>query len=65
MLDLQIQSAREQRTPKATGKNHTVSFVVMGFIIVVGMIALWVMMTLLEDMRPPRAEVAPTATDAR
>ncbi len=60
-----MQSAREQRTPKAAGKNHTVSFVVMGFIIVAGMIALWVMMSVLEGMRPPRAEAAPAATDAR
>ncbi len=65
MLDLQIQSAREHRTPKAAGKNHTVSFVVMGFIIVVGMIALWVMLSMLESMRPARPAAVPAATEGR
>jgi hypothetical protein len=65
MLDLQIQSARSQRAPKVAEKNHTISFVVIGVIVVAGMIALWVMMSVLESMRPSRPGATPAPIEAR
>lgn len=65
MLDLQIKCAREMRGAKVSDKNHTISLVVICFIIVIGMAALWLMISFLESMRPARNQTAPSATEIR
>ena len=65
LLDAQIKNARALRGVKDTDKNHTVSFVVIGIILIVGAIALWFMLSMLENMRPERTRAATEAAETR
>lgn len=61
LLDAQIKNARALRGVKDTDKSHAVSFVVIGILLLVGAIALWVMLSMLENMRPARTRAATEA----
>lgn len=65
LLDAQIKNARALRGVQSTDKNRVVSFVVIGIIVLVGGIALWVMLSMLENMRPERVRSATEAAEAR
>lgn len=65
LLDVQIKNARALRGVKDTDKNHAASFIVISIILVVGVIALWFMLSMLKSMRPEHVRAATDAAEVR
>ena len=55
MLDLQLAAARERRSARGGERSHAG---LIGLVVIMAgaAVALWLLMTMLEEMRPSRAE---------
>ena len=58
MLDLQMQNSRKTRE-QHSGNRSTMRVVSIAIILFVMAAALWVLMTMLEEMRPAKGDAAP------
>jgi len=63
LLDMQMEASRRARS---TGKESRASMRILsiGIIVAVGFVALWFLMMMLEEMRPPKSPV-PVPTETR
>jgi hypothetical protein len=63
MLDLQMQTSRQARAGRSQNRNST-RILTISILLLVMMAALWVLMMILEDMRPEKPASAREAVPA-
>lgn len=62
MLDIQLAASRNKRTAETSNRNAMRIFAI-AFIVIGAALALWVLMYMLEEMRPEKPMAEPTAEE--